>query len=734
MKQRHFFLGSVPLALAVALLVGLIGGLLFIHSALAQPADGNPPVAYAGLDRVVNQNSAVTLDGSSSYDPDGDLPLSYLWVQIGGPAVVFSATLSVTAFTAPAIPTVLTFTLVVTDSTGIPGLTPDNIVIRVVGQPIAQDDSGQGFTTDEDTPFVTADVLANDTDPASSPLWVQSFDAGKTLGRVSLVKPAGSLDTLGFGAPNGFVTADFGGYDNAFAMAVQSDGKILLAGVNDDGIDKDFAVARFLPDGNLDSTFGSNGKVTTDFGNTDYANAIVVQPNGKIIVAGYTLKSYDFAMVRYNIDGSLDTTFGNLGKVTTDFGDVDYGNAAALQPDGKIIVAGDSVTSNYFDFSLARYNPDGSLDDSFGSGGKVTTDINNHSYDSATSVAIQADGKIVISGITDDTTVHFALVRYNPDGSLDSSFGSSGMVVTDFSTNGYAYAMTIFNGKIIVAGNTFFNSRNHIAITRYEPNGNLDTTFGNHGLVITDFGLDFWVHAVTVQPGGEIIIAGASMVTEICKDFALERYKPDGSLDTSFGTDAKVTTDFYGMDDCAYSLALQPDGKIVAGGYALSDFALARYNNDSSSFSYNPKGQFNYLAAGEVATDTFSYMVANSVLTATASVFITIHGVNDPPQFASSPIITAIRTIPYRYTIEAFDPDTSNTLTVTATTLPAWLSLANNGDRTATLSGVPPAPGSYPVVLEITDGVASVMQVFSITVGTRLYLPTTFRLYTPPGP
>ena len=274
MKRQQYLLRVLPLFLAVGLLAGLAWGLQSVRSAFAQSIEDISPVAYAGADQAVSINAMVTLDGSGSYDPDNELPLSYLWAQTGGPVVTFNPALSVTTFTAPSIPTVLTFTLTVTDSTGLADPTPDETEIRVHGQPVANDDSGVGFITDEDTPFITADVLDNDTDPGGGSPSVQSFDASGTLGLVSLAGPAGSLDTSGFGAPDGYVTIDFGGYseDYAQAVAVQADSKMVVAGSTFMGItENDFALARYNGDGGT-FTYDPNGQFD-DLADSEWSEA-----------------------------------------------------------------------------------------------------------------------------------------------------------------------------------------------------------------------------------------------------------------------------------------------------------------------------------------------------------------------------------------------------------------------------------------------------------------------------
>jgi uncharacterized delta-60 repeat protein len=228
-----------------------------------------------------------------------------------------------------------------------------------------------------------------------------AFLAGAIPG--AAVAAPGALDpTFGTG---GEVTTDFGGSDSAEAVGIQSDGKIVTAGSTFSGGLQHFVLARYNADGNLDSSFGSGGKVTTDFGGFDAASALVIQPDGRIVAAGRG--SGDFALARYNADGSLDPTFGSGGKVTTDFGGSDDAFGVALQADGKIVAAGQGGS----DFGLARYNADGSLDPTFGSGSRVTTDLGG--FEDAIAVALQNDGKIVITGQKfSGGFQQFALARY----------------------------------------------------------------------------------------------------------------------------------------------------------------------------------------------------------------------------------------------------------------------------------------------------------------------------------
>jgi uncharacterized delta-60 repeat protein len=419
-----------------------------------------------------------------------------------------------------------------------------------------------------------------------------------------LSPPAGDLDpTFGSG---GLVTTVIGSTDDdARAVVIQSDGKIVATG---NGGHHDFALARYNTDGTLDASFGSDGMVTTNPGSEYYyAYAMAIQSDGKIVAAGQATN--DFILARYNSDGTLDVSFGSDGIVMTDFrGGVDEAFAVAIQNDGKIVAAG----SVQIGFALARYNSNGTLDTSFGDGGKVTTGFGGWN-DYASAVAIQSDGKIVAAGQAE--VYGFALARYNSDGTLDASFGNGGKVTTGFeSVDSGAYAVAIqSDGKIVAAGHAQIAGPWDFALARYNSDGTLDATFGNGGKVTTDF--EGWydiAYSVAVQSDGKIVAAGIESVEGNWEDFALARYNSDGTLDASFGDRGMVTTRFGDKNDYAYSVAIQSDGKIVAAGYARvgtdEDFALARYNDDGTlDASFGNGGQ---VMTGLGSSDDYAYAMA----------------------------------------------------------------------------------------------------------------------------
>jgi uncharacterized delta-60 repeat protein len=406
----------------------------------------------------------------------------------------------------------------------------------------------------------------------------------------------GDLDGA-FGVGGKLSTDFFSASDIGNDVTVQLDGKIIVPGrvVTSSG-DADFGLARYNSDGTPDAGFGNGGQVTTDFnGFSDSCFAVAVQTDDRIVAVGGAFSSddsdaNDFAMCRYNSDGTLDATFGNLGTVTFDFGSGvnDEGLDVVIQGDGKIVVAVGQAVDSASDFILARFNSDGTFDGTFGAGGVVSTDFFGDS-DVVGAIALQPDGKIVAAG---DVTIvgddDFGLARYNSDGGLDATFGTGGKVTTDFfaDADGANSVALQSDGKIVAAGSSFVSLSNSLdfAIARYNSDGTPDDGFGVGGKVTTDFSPNVDSGAeVAVQCDGKIVVAGTANSATDASDMAVARYQSDGTLDAGFGVGGKVVTDFAGRDTC-HGLALQNDGRIIVAGstrpgdQSTLDFALARYD------------------------------------------------------------------------------------------------------------------------------------------------------------
>jgi uncharacterized delta-60 repeat protein len=426
------------------------------------------------------------------------------------------------------------------------------------------------------------------------------------------------------------VTADS---DEALGSAVQSDGKIILVGYAqtttsdaEDANNFDFAVTRLNADGSLDTTFGTNGKKTISFDlggndrNQDVATCVKIQPDGKIVIGGYAQRStgnFDYAIVRLNTDGSLDTTFSNDGKATVafDFGGSgnDRATSMVIQPDGKIILAGFSQSSgagNNF-MSIARLTTDGELDESFTGDGRKFIYF-NAGDDRAAGVALQSDGKIVIvgSGTGKGTGSDMAIARLKTNGSLDYSFSGDGKKMVGFDLGGTmqdkATSVAIqSDGSILLGGSAEQKTGDlDFAVARLKSNGSMDKSFGSGGRKTVSYNLgggnNDQISAMALQSDGKIVVGGFTQISLTGDyDFALARLNVDGSLDTSFSSDGRKTVPFNVGDndgDLGNTLNIQSDGKILMAGSAMkssnvnSDFAITRLNDDGeldNSFGTN---------------------------------------------------------------------------------------------------------------------------------------------------
>jgi uncharacterized delta-60 repeat protein len=400
---------------------------------------------------------------------------------------------------------------------------------------------------------------------------------------VRIDRGASLLDSA-FGTGGKVITPVGADWNYASGMALAADGKIVVAGYSSSTGNDDFAVARYNSDGSLDATFDGDGKLTTSIGATsdDRAYGVAVQADGKIVVVG--VGGSHFAVVRYLSNGTLDPTFGTGGKVTTSVGSYsDAASSVALQADGKIVVAGWANSGQGNDFAVARYNVDGSLDTSFGGDGAVTAVIGSRD-DMPYFLAIQKDGKIVLAGQSLDSSRYsqIALARFNPDGTLDTSFDGDGRITTSMGwSNDKADWVTVqADGRILVAGTSGY----HAALLRYNADGTLDTSFDGDGKLAASFGgsQDYGV-AVAQLADGKIVVAGSSSTSGGDYDFALARFNSDGTPDTGFADGGKLVTSMGAKSDYACAMAVQPDGKIVVSGYTYNgstyDFSLVRYTD-----------------------------------------------------------------------------------------------------------------------------------------------------------
>jgi uncharacterized delta-60 repeat protein len=395
---------------------------------------------------------------------------------------------------------------------------------------------------------------------------------------------AGVLDPT-FGSA-GTVTTSFAKSTEADALVIQPDGKIVAAGsieVPSSLTTGYFTLARYNPDGSLDTSFGSKGAVTTQIGSRSFANALALQPDGKILEAGLaeTKAGNAIVILRYNSDGSLDKTFGQKGMVTTIIAQGSEADSLDLETVNgvtKIVAAGDVYlgSTGHWVVGLARYNLDGTLDTSFGSGGEVVTSIPTQNSFGQGSL-VQGDGKIVVAGNADvggGSSRDYALARFNTDGRLDATFGSGGIVYTAIGTNAEALALVLqSNGDIVAAGDSAQTGNSYeFTLARYTSSGALDSTFGNGGIVVTPQASS--LNGVAIQPSDGKIIAVGGSLNGSPGSSVLARYNTDGTLDATFGSSGLVTGTF-GQGDMA--VALQSDGKIVTTAVNNGNFGLARY-------------------------------------------------------------------------------------------------------------------------------------------------------------
>ncbi|PVW15257.1 T9SS type A sorting domain-containing protein [Marixanthomonas spongiae] len=411
----------------------------------------------------------------------------------------------------------------------------------------------------------------------------------------------GTLDPT-FG-DNGIVTTVVNGtYNEAAATTVQPDGKILVAGHAGEPATYKATVARYNTDGSLDTTFGEDGTIIIPIGNDkSFATDIELQIDGKIVVGARTWDNVtgDFAVVRLNADGSFDDTFGTNGISVADNG-TEAAETLVIQNDGTILLGGYSDD----EFAIAKFNTDGSLDTTFGTNGFAITGFGS-SLGFIKEIAVQNDGKIVAGGflLNNNNLYQMAAARFNADGTTDSSFGTNGEVFFNIDVeNDFVDGMVIQDdGKIILGGHTYIDSnplRYDIAAVRLNTDGTFDSTYGDNGVVTVRLvNGENYTKSMILQDDGKAILFG-STVLQSEYDIALVRLNTDGSLDTSFDTDGMVSTDIDGRQDYGTDVVLQPDGKIIASGYSYtgsgsSEMVVARYSNEPLGINENQGLDFN---------------------------------------------------------------------------------------------------------------------------------------------
>jgi uncharacterized delta-60 repeat protein len=357
---------------------------------------------------------------------------------------------------------------------------------------------------------------------------------------------------------HGWVAIDSGGDETANGMAIQPDGKLVVVGSTT--VNGDAAVYRLNADGSPDRTFDGDGTVAIDSGGLETATAVALQPDGKIVVAGATDVDNDAVVYRLNRNGSLDKTFDGDGRVSLDSGGVEGARAVAIQADGKIVVAGSTTIRG--DATVYRLNPNGSPDATFdGDGARV---LGARGEDHAEAVAIQPDGRIVVAGWT--TNGYDAVVwRLNDNGSFDPGFDRNGALTLDAGGSEAAYAIALqTDGKIVLSGSSSIGG--DATVYRITPSGTPDGTFGAGGAVALDSGGWNVGHAVAVQPNGKIVVGATSEDLE-GNHGVVYRVKADGSPDGRFGQGGAATLAVGGFD-AALALGLTADGRIAVAGHA----------------------------------------------------------------------------------------------------------------------------------------------------------------------
>ncbi|MFF9850918.1 calcium-binding protein [Streptomyces litmocidini] len=498
----------------------------------------------------------------------------------------------------------------------------------------------------------------------------------------------GDLDPT-FGS-DGRVTTPITGSSEGNDVARQADGKLVVVGMSEAG----FALARYGTNGALDPAFNGDGIVVSDFGGGFHsANAVAIQPSdGKIVVAGTTEVVAEegggccfFSVARYNTDGSPDTGFGDGGLVRVDeFGGSADGADVAVQPDGRIVAVGKGSGGG---FALVRLTTGGNLDPTLGGDGAVVAGFTPTSPQDAggiaRSMALQPDGKIVSVGYVGNTAFDIGVVRYNPNGTLDTTFSGDGMVTADFGGTEFGNAAAVqSDGKILAAG----AGGAGYALLRYNADGSPDTTFSGDGRTSVAFpGDGGFANAMALQQNGKIVLAGQADDPNSSEpnDFGLVRFQPNGAVDTGFGGDGFVVTGFNDFDE-ARGVLVQPDGKIVAAGYGAGhQFALARYQGGDGTTPPPSYADLSVTKSGTTTVSigdraTYTVTVTNAASSTATATGVTL---TDTLSGGGATLVSAV--------------PSQGTCTTTATSASCALgSLAPGASATVTVTAEPRATGT----------------------------------------
>jgi uncharacterized delta-60 repeat protein len=365
-------------------------------------------------------------------------------------------------------------------------------------------------------------------------------------------------------------------------IMIQSDGKIIAGGTTSGNYYNGLASARYLSNGILDTSFSRDGILESFLFVTNLeGKSVAIQSDGKIVLQGIhkmESKNNEVLLVRYLLNGNLDDSFGTNGKVNTDVGSSDdVGTCMLIQSDNKIVVAGYAFNGQNDDFMLVRYLPNGSLDNTFSADGKIIMSFGS-SNDGANAIALQKDGKILVGGYTEiNNEMQFAVMRFTSQGNLDQTFNNNGKLSIDVSPAGSESikAMKIqSDGKIILVGDAFNGTNNDFAIVRINPNGTLDQSFSGDGKLMIDINSNYNEAAdMEILQDGKIIIGGTCILNQIYK-FALARITSDGMLDSGFGESGIAIISVGPENDILSSLAQQPDGKLILGGSSTVNYRV----------------------------------------------------------------------------------------------------------------------------------------------------------------